>query len=386
VLLADPREFVQGSAGSVWSFPIGTSISPRNGRLVLFAGDCQSSSTDRLWWNAAPGAAPASLVGGPHEVDNVLNAANGQRMDVLTQSVAIPPWASYVAYQLQSPNDGTGDSIVHFFGAFCSDGNGTFCTGSIGGTVFHDDDRDGVQDPGETGLAGVSMQLQDGAGNVLTTSSTDASGAFSFSPLCAGSYAVVVDAATLPPGAQPTSCGVGSCSPQAVTLPADDSSVSGLSFGYGDAAPVQACFLGLRFWRNEFRQACGPRPGLVLSAATLQALLPIVQQTTNVDWTGGDGVLSFADVAAALNRSDAKPCRAAEAQYLACLLNYALDGTPSNLMVDVTGDGVPDMTWGQMIAMVEGLFSQRSLDNCQRVQSMAASVNAMPSSGCPYQN
>lgn len=50
----------------------------------------------------------------------------------------------------------------------------------IGDTVFCDGNRNGVQDPGDTGVAGVLVELLDSANQVLKTTTTNASGIYGF--------------------------------------------------------------------------------------------------------------------------------------------------------------------------------------------------------------
>ncbi|MGB3736726.1 MAG: SdrD B-like domain-containing protein, partial [Ilumatobacter sp.] len=75
-------------------------------------------------------------------------------------------------------------------------------TASIGDTIFDDLDGDGIQDPGEPGLAAVTVELFDGVSTITTT--TDSNGRYVFGGLTPGDYAVSVDATTLPAGAFPT--------------------------------------------------------------------------------------------------------------------------------------------------------------------------------------
>jgi uncharacterized repeat protein (TIGR01451 family) len=56
----------------------------------------------------------------------------------------------------------------------------TVLPASPGDRVWEDTDGDGVQDPGEAGLADVLVALYDGAGQVLDATVTDASGAYGF--------------------------------------------------------------------------------------------------------------------------------------------------------------------------------------------------------------
>jgi len=72
--------------------------------------------------------------------------------------------------------------------------------GSIGDTVWLDVNRDGIQNPGESGAAGVVLFLTDSSGNVSTTTANIV-GNYLFDSLSYGLYIVNVDIGTLPPTA-----------------------------------------------------------------------------------------------------------------------------------------------------------------------------------------
>jgi hypothetical protein len=384
VQLLDPREYVEGQSGAVWEFPIGGSPAPRNGRLVLFAGDCTVPGVDRVWWSAGPGPAPGDLVGGaPNVLESQLRALLGERMDLLSLDVSIPAGASHFAYQIESP-PGLGDSIVHFLGALCADGQATDCTGSIAGRVFLDSDRDGAEDAGEPGMANVAVQLRGAAdGLLVATLPTDASGAFALGPICAGDYVVEVDEATLPPGLEQTSCGVGDCSPRTVAVPADDAGVLGLAFGWAEPpAPTGGCFFGLDFWQREFAVTSGVRRiGHNVDVATLDAILPVVEAATAVEFARRDGVLRWIDVVTALDDRSSSACALARRHYLASLLNFAYNGGNRALVVDTDDDGVGDMTYGRFLGIVEALFARRDDASCETIRRMASSANGTPAQG-----
>lgn len=61
--------------------------------------------------------------------------------------------------------------------------------GGVSGTKFDDTNGNGVRDSGEPGLAGVTIRLTDAAGAVRTTT-TDASGNFTFAGVAPGTYTV----------------------------------------------------------------------------------------------------------------------------------------------------------------------------------------------------
>ena len=67
---------------------------------------------------------------------------------------------------------------------------------SLGDKVWCDTDKDGIQDAGEAGASGVTVKLLDANGNVVATTTTDASGNYKFSNLNPGDYAVQVVAPT----------------------------------------------------------------------------------------------------------------------------------------------------------------------------------------------
>ena len=61
---------------------------------------------------------------------------------------------------------------------------------SINGVVFNDVNGNGVQDAGEPSLSGVTVQLRNSSGAVISTATTNATGGYSFSNLPAGTYTV----------------------------------------------------------------------------------------------------------------------------------------------------------------------------------------------------
>lgn len=117
----------------------------------------------------------------------------------------------------------------------------TCCSGSIGDFVWHDLNRNGIQDAGEPGIGNVTVNLLDGNGNPIKSTFTDGGGFYQFTGLCAGTYFVEVDESTLPSGYTPTTCNPdasppnipadSNCSPARVTL-SDNESNQTIDFGY----------------------------------------------------------------------------------------------------------------------------------------------------------
>ncbi|MDD5391065.1 MAG: SdrD B-like domain-containing protein [Gallionellaceae bacterium] len=61
---------------------------------------------------------------------------------------------------------------------------------SISGTVFLDQNNNGIQNGADTGISSVRVDLLDGSGTLITFTNTDASGNYSFSNLLPGTYSV----------------------------------------------------------------------------------------------------------------------------------------------------------------------------------------------------
>jgi protocatechuate 3,4-dioxygenase beta subunit/methionine-rich copper-binding protein CopC len=67
---------------------------------------------------------------------------------------------------------------------------GNFQLVSFEGTVYKDINGNGTQDPGEPGLTGWTVNLEDASGNVLATTTSDASGNYKFQDVANGTFIV----------------------------------------------------------------------------------------------------------------------------------------------------------------------------------------------------
>jgi hypothetical protein len=110
------------------------------------------------------------------------------------------------------------------------------CTGLIGDYVWHDANRNGLQDVGEAGIANVQLELRRASDfSLIGVTTTDANGLYQFAGLCSESYKVVV----IPPaGYAATITGGGNVTldsnpnPALVSLPAHNSQDLTIDFGF----------------------------------------------------------------------------------------------------------------------------------------------------------
>jgi hypothetical protein len=71
-------------------------------------------------------------------------------------------------------------------------------TDSIGDRVWYDANHNGIQDPGEPGIGGVTATLQNSSGTAIGTTTTDSQGMYLFANLNDGGYRVCFAKSTLP--------------------------------------------------------------------------------------------------------------------------------------------------------------------------------------------
>jgi hypothetical protein len=111
--------------------------------------------------------------------------------------------------------------------------------GKIGNFVWNDLNANGVQDPQEPGIDGVTVVLKDGAGTPITSIVTSQNGAYEFNGLTLGTYNVSVDAGSPPlAGYLPSPTGAGTAatdsnaSPSTVTLTEANPNDDSVDFGF----------------------------------------------------------------------------------------------------------------------------------------------------------
>ncbi len=164
-------------------------------------------------------------------------------------------------------------------------------TGSIGDTVFVDSDNDGIQDAGEAGVSGMTVQVIDASGNVVGSDVTDANGAWLVSNLAPGTYTVKF---VLGSGQSFTTQGVGSDS----TIDSDPNIATGVTgeivVGAGDN--ITNIDAGIRINSTVYTAPLTPYTGPYTPAPVVTA--PLVQNPPLA--VTGSSATTLATVAVAL--------------------------------------------------------------------------------------
>ncbi len=184
---------------------------------------------------------------------------------------------------------------------------------AIGDFVWNDSNGNGLQDAGEPGIPGVKVNLCRDAActQLVATTTTDQNGAYHFTSLLAGTYYVVVDATTLPPGfvASPSQVGfsansaIDSNGSPAEVILAENVTDNTIDFGF--VPPAQGA-IGDFVWHDLNRNGIqdsdssgNPEPGINnVTVRLYNSSNTLVGTTTTVTANGNDGYYQFTGLAA----------------------------------------------------------------------------------------
>jgi len=168
-------------------------------------------------------------------------------------------------------------------------------TASIAGSIWLDEDQDGIADVEESGITGVTVQLVDDNGVVVATTVADANGNYSFENVFPGDYTInVVDGNGTPVAELNNTAGPNGVNPRPVTVQPGDV-ISDIDFGYVPNANEGA--IGDRIWADannngiqdpgeagiEGTPTVGPQSegGYISNPVTIDATLQVV---TDIDF------------------------------------------------------------------------------------------------------
>ncbi len=162
---------------------------------------------------------------------------------------------------------------------------------TIGDRIWADDDGDGIQDAGEGGLSGVTVQLRSGgcSGSVIKTDVTDGTGAYDFTTLAAGTYCVDVLESSLPAGATHT----GGTEPRLLSLSAgQDYNLADVGYQVNDAT------IGDKIWEDADGNGLDNSEGGVSGVTVWLKGGSCAGATVQTKVTNGAGAYDFTGLAA----------------------------------------------------------------------------------------
>jgi fimbrial isopeptide formation D2 family protein/uncharacterized repeat protein (TIGR01451 family) len=178
-------------------------------------------------------------------------------------------------------------------------------TASLGDFAWEDRNGNGVQDAGEPGVGGVGVELLDGAGNVLATTTTaTGTGAYTFPGLAAGTYRVRFAA---PAGYAVTAAGLGGDPARDSDADPATRTTGPVTLATGEVNPrvdvglFRPVAIGDRVWidtNGDGRQDATNEPGIVVATVTLLYAGPdgafgTADDATVTTTTGADGAYLF---------------------------------------------------------------------------------------------
>ncbi len=166
---------------------------------------------------------------------------------------------------------------------------------SIGDRLWLDGNGNGVQEPGEPGLNGVTVELRDEEGNLITTDVTSGDGQYEFINLPPGTYTIVINLGTLPEGALDTYELDGSTDGSTTVPLGPGEARDDVDFGF-TTPPPPAASLGDRLWLDENGNGVQETGEVGLNGVTVNLLDTegnIVATTT----TAGNGLYGFGSLA-----------------------------------------------------------------------------------------
>jgi hypothetical protein len=188
-------------------------IGPNDPRWVPAIGDrvWEDLDADGIQDAGEPGIGGVDVRlydGGGNRLASTVTDANGRyqfrELSYGQYRVEIDVPAGYEASPRDRGSDDTADSDIDAEGVMAtttldpreddrSRDAGLYRRASMGDLVWEDLDADGIQDPGEPGLADVTVRLFDSAGAQVSSTVTDGRGEFAFTGLKPGRYHLEID-------------------------------------------------------------------------------------------------------------------------------------------------------------------------------------------------
>jgi hypothetical protein len=238
----------------------------------------------------------------------------------------------------------------------------------IHGIKFEDVNKDGELDVDEQGIEGATVRLLNSTGQEIATTSTDVNGYYEFINLMPGNYIVIHE----------DLAGYYNTTPNEVSVtlgPGDEIIVN-----FGDASEEQGTgdFGTIGYWKHVFYVwKTGKGTFKDYMEALLVDYLERINATSRV--FSENYTLTMESAYDLLWSHDSSMRTRALKQCLASWLNWADGATTMTQMVDTNYDGVPDMTFGDAMTIVEDIVRDpnSSWSDLEYAKDICDSINNM---------
>jgi hypothetical protein len=162
------------------------SLMPRPARVFLAAGSADEGSANK---------AIVTVGDAVYEFDDVFGSEEGPRWDTEMIVVTVPAGVTSLTVEVMSMDseDPSGAYLSWVMAAMSIPLTQVVQVASVGDFVWYDMNMDGIQDEGEPGIEGVTVNLYDCEDNFITSTMTDSEGMYMFSDLMPGDYYVMFE-------------------------------------------------------------------------------------------------------------------------------------------------------------------------------------------------
>nr|NIS16803.1 hypothetical protein [candidate division Zixibacteria bacterium]NIT55910.1 hypothetical protein [Fodinibius sp.]NIW41447.1 hypothetical protein [candidate division Zixibacteria bacterium]NIX55127.1 hypothetical protein [candidate division Zixibacteria bacterium]NIY24494.1 hypothetical protein [Fodinibius sp.] len=157
------------------------SLMPRPARVFLAAGSADEGSANK---------AIVTVGDAVYEFDDVFGSEEGPRWDTEMIVVTVPAGVTSLTVEVMSMDseDPSGAYLSWVMAATSIPLTQIVQVASVGDFVWYDMNMDGIQDEGEPGIEGVTVNLYDCEDNFITSTMTDSEGMYMFGDLMPGDY------------------------------------------------------------------------------------------------------------------------------------------------------------------------------------------------------
>lgn len=162
------------------------SLMPRPARVFLAAGSADEGSANK---------AIVTVGDAVYEFDDVFGSEEGPRWDTEMIVVTVPAGVTSLTVEVMSMDseDPSGAYLSWVMAATSIPLTQIVQVASVGDFVWYDMNMDGIQDEGEPGIEGVTVNLYDCEDNFITSTMTDSEGMYMFGDLMPGDYYVMFE-------------------------------------------------------------------------------------------------------------------------------------------------------------------------------------------------